>query len=133
MATGHLALWGHEVRAQVGTRDPSGGAGATAEVCLEAGHGALSGVAGSRHRVVVELAFGREEHALPPLGAEPAEVQVGVSEHEELLLATPREVQAPGPRRAADSKDGRLDGVDVLVDDGSVEVLFAVLHSPGCV
>ena len=122
VATGHLAPGGHEVHALAGARDPSRGAGAAAEVGLVEGHGAPGRGVGARHRVVVELALCREEHALPPLGAEPAAMEVEVVEHEELFVTALREVQALGPRRTADYGNGRLYGVDVLVSDGRVEV-----------
>ena len=57
-----------------------------------AGHNAEGGSVGARYRVVVGLAFSRKEHVLPPLGAEPAVIQVGVAEHEELFLPALREV-----------------------------------------
>ena len=58
---------GHEINAMARACDPGGGAGSTAEVHLEVGHGALGQVVGLRHRVVVELALGRDGHILPSL------------------------------------------------------------------
>ena len=52
-------------------------------------------------------------------------MQVVVAEHEELLLAALRDVQALGSRRTADGNDGGLDQIGVFVDDGRVEVLAA--------
>ena len=39
----------------------------------------MPGVPGLRHGVVIELAFGREEHAFPPLRAEPTAMEVGAA------------------------------------------------------
>ena len=81
--------------------------------------------------MVVELAFSREELVLPPLEAEPTLMQVWIVKHEELFLPAFRELHTLGPRRAAEDGDGRIDEVDVLVDDGRVEVLTAAQHLPG--
>ena len=80
---------------------------------------------------MVELALGRKELFFPPFEAEPAVMQIKVAAHEELHLTMLREVQALGPRRAAEDRDGRLDGVNALVDDGRVEVSTAAWHCPG--
>ena len=78
----------------------------------------------------VELALGGNGYAFPGDGAEPAVVKVGVGEHQEALLAAFGQVHAPGSRRAPDDANGRLDRVDVGVDDGRVEVATAAVDSP---
>ena len=81
VAAGHLAVGDHKMHALVRACDLGGVVGSRAEVCLEAGHGALDRVAGLRHRVVVELTFAREEHTLPTLRAEPTITKVVVAGH----------------------------------------------------
>ena len=54
-------------------------------------HRALE-IAGLRYRVVVKLALCREEHDFSPIGAEPAVLQVGATEHVVPFLAALREV-----------------------------------------
>ena len=69
-----------------------------AGVRFDAGHCALLWVPGLRHGSVVKLAFGREEHALRTIRAEPAVMEVEFSKHEELFLAALGEVKASGAR-----------------------------------
>ena len=101
VATGHLAPGNHKVNALAGARNLSGGAGTAAEVCFVAGHGALGGIAEARHRVVVELAIGRTEHAIPLLGAEPAVIQVEVVGMRSFFWPRPARFRlwAPGGQR----------------------------------
>ena len=103
-----------------GRGDPSGGAGAPAQVGLMTEDGTQVGVVrvraagqallGVRHRVMVELAFGREEHVLPQLEAEPAIMQVEIKQHKEILLSALGEIRALSPGRAAEDREGRFDG-----------------------
>ena len=50
--------------------------------------------------MVVQLAFSRKQHALPPLYTEPAAIGFEVAEHEGFLLAALSEVMTSGARRA---------------------------------
>ena len=102
-----------------------------AVVDLDAGHVSLRKISGLRYGVVIELAFGREKHVLLPLGAEPAAVGVGGSEHAELLLAAFGGVGSLGAWRAADYRNGGLDRVHILADGLGVEIATSPRLCPG--
>ena len=58
---------------------------------------------------------------MPGEEAEPAVVKVKVGKHQKAFLAAFGNVRAPSARRAPDDTNGRLDRVDIGVDDGRVE------------
>ena len=130
VAAGFLAVGNQEIRALVRARDPGGSVGPTAGLTLDAGHGELCRVAGLRHREVVKLALGREEHVPFSLQAGSVVMRVEVSKHEEPLISALNDVRALGTRWTKDRGDGGLDRVDLIVDDGRVEVLAASRYRP---
>ena len=81
---------------------------------------------------VVELAFGRDEYALPPFRAEPAVMEVEGTSYKGLFLAAHRGVRALDARWAADrGNGGGLDRIQIFDDDGQVEILTSPRHCPG--
>ena len=76
---GHYAIGVHKAKTLARAGDPCRGIWAMARVRLGAEDCALIEVSGLQYGVVVQLAFGREGHDLPPFQAEPAVVEVEVS------------------------------------------------------